>query len=246
MFVYSNLSFKDLFFEFFFLSFCIALFLSTGLSFSFHHYLPPPNSSPLPAPLIPCTFLAASKSPARELVSQSALSVFDNSKCTDVEFRGNRTRVRDVTLAVVTISILRFEPPRIARWLRTGPWRKRHADTNENECRERSVYNANCREESITRNTGRDEIFVLYAAKSRYVPHCEMSREWFLDKTEHTIIAMEVEEWIKHLLYNNLLLNSKINLWWVMEIEIYESNTERTTGKKGFSSFSSAAHLFNI
>lgn len=125
--------------------------------------LPPQSFSPFP-------FLTASKSPARKLVSQSALSVFDDSKCTDIEFCGNRTRVRDVTLAVVTISILRFEPLRIARWLRTGPWRKRHADTNENECRERSEYNANCIEESITRNTARVGIFTLYAAKLRYMP----------------------------------------------------------------------------
>lgn len=105
---------------------------------SFNRAIPLPRFSLIP----PVLSSPASKSPARELVSQSALSVFDDSKCTDVEFRGNRTRVRDVTLAVVTISILRFEPPRIARWLQTGPWRKRHADTNENECRERSEYNA--------------------------------------------------------------------------------------------------------
>lgn len=68
----------------------------------FHRRFPSSSSA--------CTFRSASKSPARELVSQSALCI-RRFEMHGRRVRGNRAGVRDVTLAVVTISIPRFEPP---------------------------------------------------------------------------------------------------------------------------------------
>jgi len=152
---------------------CIALFSST-LSFSFHRWppilLPPALSSQL------------QNLSTRELVSQSALSVFDDSKCMDAEFRGNRTRVRDVTLAVITISILRFEPPRIARW------RVRDGSNMRIQTRMSAASGVSIMRTAAKRalsKIARVGIFALYAAKLQYVPHCKTSCEQYLDKTQY-------------------------------------------------------------
>lgn len=115
--------------------------------------------------------------------------------------RGNRAGVRDVTLAVVTISIPRFEPPRIARWLRTGPWRKRHTDvyvqTRMSAASKQNICNANSTDENISESTTVVGKFLLGTSRNHntYIWH---RIEW-LDKTQHNT---DVKEWKKNVELN--------------------------------------------